>query len=146
MKVHFICNKDIVHNGVSYKAGQAWDGDPPAPQVGGDWTIRQDDEQDDPHSGGVGASASKGSVRWKPQPARPRAQPLTEAERKQLELNPYSNLDVPESAPSPPPGREKKAAAIAPFERTPAEIDDPFGLKSRAAARAEELQEDQEEE
>ena len=139
--LHYVCNKDVVHNGTSYKKGQCWDGDLPAPQVGGDWTIRQDDEQNDPHRGSVGASALKGYVQWKPQPARARGQPLSSAEQALAKENPYVNLDEPAAVPDQPLLKKKQQPApVAPFEITQEEIDDPYGLKARAAAREAELQ------
>ena len=98
--IHFICNKDVVHNTVHYRKGQAWDGDLPAPRVGADWAILQYNEPDDPQRGGVGASASKGFVRWKEQPARQRAASLTPEEKERLRINPYDQLD--DSPPLPP--------------------------------------------
>jgi len=132
--IHFICNKDVVHNGTSYKQGQAWDGDPPAPQVGTDWTIRQDDEPDDPHRGGVGASSSKGYVQWKPQPGRVQSMPLTQAERAILGKEPYSSLDdepvQPPPAPVPPPtGKQQQEAPTVSTHllMTAEEKSDPYG-------------------
>ena len=147
--IHFICNKDVVHNGTQYREGQAWDGDLPAPQVGDFWSILQYEE---PDSGlqhdGIVTSSSRGGVGWKPQPDRPRAQPasLTPEEKEQLAIDPYANLDEPAPAPPPPAPAaapqvdKKKPAPIMSdhLQMTKAEIDDPYGLKARAA----ELKED----
>lgn len=107
------------------------------PAVGADWIIRQND--------GIVASASMGFVQWKPQPSRPRAAPLTAEEKAILAENPYAHLEpVAASYPADPvvpPGRQKKQEApLVPFQQTQAEIDDPFGLKARAAATTAELQ------
>ncbi len=151
--IHFICNKDVVHNGVHYRKGQAWDGDDlPAPQVGPDWAILQEDEPADPNRGGLGASASRGFVRWKEQPARPRAASLTSEEKSLLEKNPYASLNEPVPAPPPPaeaPLLDKKKPAPVMSSNllmTEEERDDPFGLKARAVVTTAELQAETEKE
>ncbi len=148
-KVYFICTRETIYNGHLYRPGQPWlsgDGGS-APGMGGDWTIRQDDETDDPHRGGLGASASRGFVQWVPQPGRPRAALLTPEEKAIWAENPYANLDGPVAAPSPaardPLAREKKQAVptiSSHLLMTEAERSDPFGLKAKAAAHTAELQ------
>ncbi len=90
--IHYVCNKDTVHNGTRYRKGQCWDGDLPAPRVGEDWAISQVDDVEGPQMG---------FVQWKPQPGR--VQPtssLTPEEKEQLAIDPYASL---EEAPAPPP-------------------------------------------
>ncbi len=100
--IHFICNKDTIHNGIQYREGQCWDGDLPAPQVGTDWAILQANDTEGPREG-IAVSASRGSVGWKPQPSRPRAAPLSSREMAILKEKPYANLDEPAPAESSPP-------------------------------------------
>ncbi len=157
MKVHYIASKETVYNGRRYRQGDPWlptdGGDPPGSEDG--FIIRRQD--DAPVAGlrsvGAATSASMGSIGWKPQPARPRAQPLSPEEKAVCRENPYVNLDEPVVAESPPPAdplldRKKKQSApviSAHLQMSEEEIDDPFGLKARSAARTAELQEGQEE-
>ena len=141
-KVYHVCTKEVTYNGKKYYPGYPWlpeDGGDPPP-VGTDWVIRQDDEAEGPQDG-IAVSASRGFVRWKEQPARPRVQPLTPEEKQQLESDPYGSLE--ETAAEPPPvardplAREKRQTPVAPFLQTQAEIEDPYGLKARTAATTE---------
>ena len=149
VKIHFICSKETIYNGRLYRPGQPWlpeDGGAPPP-VGVGWSIREDNEPE---------PRPEGIVRWVPQPDRPRAQPLTEAEKEILEEDPYADIDEPasraqepEAAPppaAPPPTAEELEERIketrATYDRqlkTQEEIDDPYGLKAKAAARTAEL-------
>ncbi len=149
--VHYVCNKDTVHNGTRYRKGQCWDGDLPAPQVGDFWSILQYEE---PDSGlqhdGIVTSSSRGGVGWKIQPDRPRAQPasLTPEEKEQLAIDPYASLEEAPAPPPPadpvPPDSEKKQQPTISSHllMTREEIDDPFGLRARAAAQTAELKKD----
>ncbi len=150
--IHYVCNKDTIHNGTQYRKGQCWDGDPPAPSVGVDWSILQVNDTEGPREG-IAASASRGFVRWKEQPDRPRAAPPTPEEKAILAENPYANIDGPVEVAPPssatrdplPTCREKKQEVpilSAHLLMTQEEIDDPFGLRARAAATTAELKED----
>ena len=144
-KIGFVCIRDVVHNGVHYKSGQHWDGDDPPPQVGDFWSIWQNPELTPP---------STASIRWVPQPARPRAAPLTAEELKRVEANPYDPLDeLPAapapSAPDPPLTGEKKEPTTPTISShllmSEAELDDTYGLRAQAAAREAELRKGSEE-
>ncbi len=150
--IHYVCSQDIIHNGTQYRKGQAWDGDFPAPQVGDFWSILQ---QEEPDSGlqhdGIVTSSSRGGVGWKKQPDRVRAQPLTPEEKQQLEIDPYADLDGPVEAAPPPPApaaapqvnKNKPAPVMSDhLQMTQEDLDDPFGLRARAAAQTAELKED----
>ncbi len=145
-KVYHVCTKEVTYNGKKYYPGYPWlpedGGDPPS--VGTDWVIRQEDDAESPQMG---------FVQWKPQPGR--AQPtssLTPQEKERLESDPYADLNGPVEAASPPPAaardpldREKKKPAPIMsdhLQMTQEEIDDPFGLRARAAAQTAELKED----
>ncbi len=140
--IHYVCNKDTVHNGVHYRKGQCWDGDLPAPPVGVDWSILQVNDTEGPREG-IAASASRGFVRWKEQPDRPRAAPPTPEEKAILAENPYANLDRPAAAVprDPLPPSEKKPAPVMSSHllMTEEEREDPYGLKGRAAATTADL-------
>ncbi len=144
--VNYICTKDVAHNGIHYRKGQAWDGDLPAPQVGEDWAILQVNEAEGPRDG-IAVSASRGFVQWAPQPGRIQPASLTPPEKAILAENPYANLDGPAAA-APPPStrdpldREKKKPAPVMSSHllmTEEERDDPYGLKAKASATTAEL-------
>jgi len=142
---------ETVYNGRKYLPGQPWlpedGGDPPGPEDG--FSIRQDNA---PAAGQqadlAGTSACKGRVSWIPQHGRVQpASLMTPEEKERLRVNPYDSLnDLPAPPPAPDDqdgpavGQKKQTAPVAPFQRTQEEIDDPFGLTARAAARTEELQ------
>ncbi len=121
MRYFHIATKELIYNGRLYRKGQPWletDGGD-SPPVGVDWVIQ-----------------------------RPQAALLTPGELKRLKADPYADLDAlpAPAAPPPPvpdlPASEQKQEATASFhsQLTQEEIDDPYGLKARAAARTVELQ------
>ena len=138
-KVYHVCTKEVTYNGKKYYPGYPWlpeDGGDPPP-VGTDWVIRQDDDAESPQMG---------FVQWKPQPGRIQPSSLTPPEKAILAENPYANLDEPAPAPPPPPAevplldKKKPAPTIsAHLLMTEEDINDPFGLKARAAATTAEL-------
>lgn len=143
MMVHYICSKEIVHNGTRYRPGQAWDGDPPAPEVGTYWSILQSEEPDPgPQPDGVIISSSRANVGWKPQPGRPQTTLPTEEEKKQFEEDPYDlKRKAAEEAAVPAPvvpdtlltaEKKKSVKPTMPFQNTQEEIDDPYGLRKKA--------------
>ncbi len=143
-------------------------GDPPEP--GGDWTIQQEREGAAVGLDGPITGSATGAVFWAPQPGRPAAAALTPEEAAILEEDPYglkakaaattqklqAELDQPDaqlddeaaappSVPDPPALNSKKPKEEEPTvsfhsQMSQEEIDDPYGLKSKAAATTQKLQ------
>ena len=137
-KVYHVCTKEVTYNGKKYYPGYPWlpeDGGDPPP-VGTDWVIRQEDDAESPQMG---------CVQWKPQPGRiPPTSSLTPEEKERLESDPYASLeeaateDPPATRDPLPPSENKKPIISDHLQMTQEEIDDPFGLKARAAVTTDE--------
>jgi hypothetical protein len=143
--IGYICTKAAIHNGVSYRPGQRWDGDLPAPCQGTSWTIDQHRERDfGQEVDGIVTSSSRGFVQWAPRPGRRQPPPLTAREKEILAANPYADIDgidspareMPEE-----PSQESLHCPAAPVMSSHVgmseeERSDPFGIGHRDDAGA----------
>lgn len=136
MRAVFVCGRETVHNGIRYLPGQALDDGEPAPEVDGlIWGIAQLPEPA-PEVDGIITSSSRGFARWIVQPDRPQAAPPTREELEEMEADPYGLRERLPAPPSPdgsgiPAGKQRLSSA--PWRANQEEVDDPYGLKSRAA-------------
>ena len=142
-KVIFICTQDTLHAGKKYLKGQAMDPEDPIPQGGSPWSIYQGPEEQAPSQqdlAGAVTSASRGQVWWKSQPGRPRAPDPTPQQMEAERTDPYGlQRAAKEAGAAPAPAPEKEKPVVPYQKRTQEEIDDPYGLRAKAAAQTREL-------